>query len=53
MLEQDDNAGLVLREGAGLAVASGLPHLDALMAVTVNPATISGIGHAGTMEVGS
>lgn len=36
------NAGMGLREGAGLAVANGLPYIDALRAVTVNPLAIWG-----------
>ncbi|MFA6115550.1 MAG: amidohydrolase [Sphingomonas sp.] len=39
-LEQNYNAGLVLREGAGIAVANGLTYIQALRAVTVNPAAI-------------
>lgn len=34
------NAGMALREGAGIAVANGLPYADALRAVTVNPLSI-------------
>lgn len=34
------NAGLALREGAGIAVANGLPYAQALRAVTVNPLAI-------------
>ncbi|MBX3594604.1 amidohydrolase family protein [Sphingomonas sp.] len=36
------NAGMALREGAGIAVANGLPYADALRAVTINPAAIWG-----------
>ena len=36
------NAGMGLREGAGLAVANGLPYIDALRSVTVNPLAIWG-----------
>ncbi|CAN5123591.1 amidohydrolase family protein [soil metagenome] len=47
------NAGLALREGAGLAVAQGLPWNEALAAITVNPARIWGIARRyGTLEVG-
>lgn len=38
------NAGMGLREGAGIAVANGLPYVEALKAVTVNPLTIWGCG---------
>ncbi|MGN6595176.1 amidohydrolase family protein [Sphingopyxis terrae] len=46
------NAGLALREGAGLAVASGMPYADALRAVTVNPLGIFGDG-GGTLTPGA
>lgn len=46
------NAGLALREGAGIAVANGLPWVDGLRAVTVNPLTIWGRG-GGTLAPGS
>jgi imidazolonepropionase-like amidohydrolase len=46
------NAGMALREGAGLAVANGLPYADALRAVTVNPLAIWGRG-GGTLTPGS
>lgn len=46
------NAGLALREGAGIAVANGLPWLDGLRAVTVNPLAIWGRG-GGTLAPGS
>lgn len=36
------DAGLALREGAGMAVANGLPYLAALRAVTLAPARIWG-----------
>lgn len=38
------NAGMGLREGAGIAVANGLPYYEALRAVTVNPLEIWGRG---------
>lgn len=38
------NAGMGLREGAGIAVANGLPYVEALKAVTVNPLAIWGRG---------
>lgn len=47
------NAGVALREGAGLAVAGGLPYATALRAATVNPITIWGGRGAGTMAPGS
>lgn len=37
------NPGLSVREGAGIAVAYGLPHEEAMKAITVNPAIIWGI----------
>jgi cytosine/adenosine deaminase-related metal-dependent hydrolase len=47
------DAGEAIREGAGLAVANGLPYATALDAITRAPATIWGIGHAGTLAPGS
>jgi imidazolonepropionase-like amidohydrolase len=46
------NAGLALREGAGIAVANGLPYAEALRAVTINPLVIWGRG-GGTLVPGS
>ena len=47
------NAGLAIREGAGIAVANGLPWQHALEALTVNPAKTWGIAdHYGTLEPG-
>jgi imidazolonepropionase-like amidohydrolase len=47
------NAGVAVREGAGLAVANGLAYADALKALTVNPARIFGIAdHYGSMAQG-
>jgi len=46
------NAGMGLREGAGLAVANGMPYIEALRAVTVNPLTIWGRG-GGTLTPGA
>lgn len=46
------NAGMGLREGAGIAVANGLPYAEALRAVTVNPLAIWGRG-GGTLAPGS
>lgn len=51
-VELSYNAGLALREGAGLAVAAGLSRIDALRAITVNPAAIWG-GRATTLAPGS
>jgi imidazolonepropionase-like amidohydrolase len=46
-------AGPALREGAGIAVANGLPRAEALRALTVNPARIWGIADRyGTLEPG-
>lgn len=46
------NAGMGLREGAGIAVANGLPYIEALRAVTVNPLAIWGRG-GGTLSQGA
>jgi hypothetical protein len=47
------DAGSALREGAGVAVANGLPYADALRALTLNPAQIWGVGKKyGTLEPG-
>ena len=46
------NAGMALREGAGIAVANGLPYAEALRAVTVSPLAIWGRG-GGTLAPGS
>lgn len=46
------NAGLALREGAGIAVANGLPYAEALRAVTVNPLSIWSRG-SGTISAGA
>jgi imidazolonepropionase-like amidohydrolase len=45
-LEQNYNAGLALREAAGIAVSNGLPYAEALRAVTVNPIAIWRRGQA-------
>ena len=48
------NAGIAIREGAGIAVANGLPWSRALKALTVNPAITWGIdGHYGTLLPGN
>ena len=47
------NAGLIVREAAGIAVAHGLPWQAALAALTRNPARIWGIDdHYGTLAAG-
>jgi imidazolonepropionase-like amidohydrolase len=47
------DAGEVIREAAGLAVANGLPRLDALKALTINPAQMFGVAdHYGTLARG-
>lgn len=46
------NAGMGLREGAGIAVANGLPYYEALRAVTVNPLAIWG-QDGGTLSPGA
>jgi len=47
------NAGIAIREGAGVAVANGLSWSHALRALTVNPAETWGIeGHYGTLQPG-
>jgi imidazolonepropionase-like amidohydrolase len=45
-LEQNYNAGLALREAAGIAVQNGLPYAEALKAVTANPIAIWRKGEA-------
>ncbi|MBV6418164.1 MAG: Imidazolonepropionase [Steroidobacteraceae bacterium] len=42
-IQQSHNVGTAIREGAGVAVAHGLPWSEALKAITVNPARIWGI----------
>ncbi|WP_265270421.1 amidohydrolase family protein [Sphingomonas lycopersici] len=51
-LEYNYNAGLNLREDAGLAVAAGLPYRAALEALTVNPLGAFGIA-GGKLEAGA
>jgi len=46
------NAGLALREGAGLAVSAGMSYAEALRAATVNPLLIFGDG-GGTLTPGA
>ncbi|MDB5449111.1 MAG: amidohydrolase [Phenylobacterium sp.] len=52
-IEFNHNAGTGVREAAGLAVANGLPWIEALKALTVNPAAIWGVGdHYGALTMG-
>jgi imidazolonepropionase-like amidohydrolase len=52
-IHMSHNVGAALREGAGVALANGLPWHIALAAVTVNAAQTWGIADAyGTLEVG-
>lgn len=47
------NAGASLREGAGLAVANGLPYIEGLRSIMSVPARLWGIdGRCGTLEAG-
>jgi imidazolonepropionase-like amidohydrolase len=49
---QSYNAGLSIREGAGLAVANGLPYVDGLRSIISAPAEILGIADRfGTLSV--
>jgi imidazolonepropionase-like amidohydrolase len=50
-IEESYNAGLDLREGAGLAVANGMPYSEALKAITVNAHSLWG-GGDGTLAAG-
>ena len=47
------DAGTAMREGAGIAVANGLPFADALKAITLGPARIWGIAGGGMLAVGA
>jgi imidazolonepropionase-like amidohydrolase len=50
---QSFNAGLSIREGAGLAVANGLPYVDGVRSIISAPARIWGVSHRfGTLEAG-
>lgn len=52
-IHQSYNAGESLREGAGLAVANGLPYIEALKSITAVPARIWGIAaQCGTISPG-
>lgn len=52
MIHMTYNAGLALREGAGISVANGLSYIEGLRAVTVNPLAIWGQG-GGMLTPGS
>jgi imidazolonepropionase-like amidohydrolase len=47
------DAGIAMREGAGIAVANGLPYAQALRAITAAPAVIWGEPGAGTLAPGA
>ncbi|HEX7851612.1 MAG TPA: amidohydrolase family protein, partial [Sphingomonas sp.] len=47
------DAGIDMREGAGIAVANGLPYADGLKAMTAGPARIWGLPTAGTLAPGA
>jgi imidazolonepropionase-like amidohydrolase len=50
---QSYNAGASLREGAGLAVANGLPYVEGLRSIITSPAIIWGASERyGTLETG-
>lgn len=51
-LEYNYNAGLALRQSAGIAVAAGLPYRTALEAITVNPLAVFGTG-GGKLQTGN
>jgi imidazolonepropionase-like amidohydrolase len=52
-IQQSYNAGLSMREGAGLAVANGLPYIDGLKSITSTPAQIWGMAdRCGTLASG-
>ena len=52
-IHQSYNAGLSMREGAGLAVANGLPYIDGLKSITSVPAEIWGVAdRCGTIAPG-
>jgi imidazolonepropionase-like amidohydrolase len=47
------NAGLSLREGAGIAVANGLPYVEGLRSIITGPAEMWGVADRfGTLETG-
>jgi imidazolonepropionase-like amidohydrolase len=50
---QSYNAGTSIREGAGIAVANGLPYVEGLRAIVSGPASIWGVSERyGTLEAG-
>ena len=50
---QSYNAGLSVREGAGLAVANGLPYIEGLRSIISAPAEIWGVSdRSGTLAAG-
>jgi imidazolonepropionase-like amidohydrolase len=52
-IHQSYNAGLSMREGAGIAVANGLPYIAGLESITSVPAKIWGVAdHCGTIATG-
>jgi len=52
-IHQSYNAGLSMREGAGLAVANGLPYIEGLKSITSVPAEIWGVAdRCGTIAPG-
>lgn len=52
-IHQSYNAGESMREGAGLAVANGLPYIDGLKSITSVPAEIWGVAdRCGTIAAG-
>jgi imidazolonepropionase-like amidohydrolase len=52
-IQQSYNAGLSMREGAGIAVANGLPYSAGLESITSVPAKIWGVAdHCGTIANG-
>ena len=52
-IHMSHDAGSVIREAAGLAVANGLPWIEGLRAITTNPARVFGIDdHYGTLAAG-
>jgi imidazolonepropionase-like amidohydrolase len=52
-IHQSYNAGESMREGAGLAVANGLPYIEGLRSITTVPAQIWGLAaRCGTLSAG-
>ena len=47
------DAGIDMREGAGIAVANGLPYAESLKAMTASPARIWGLPNVGTLTPGA